>query len=110
MQNWLIFLLLFSNICFASNLNDGNTVIIVSHVDDEILIMEPLIENSIAIIFAGAAINQQKYKKLLDIYDTGPYGNKPIYLAFVKKTGIMKLLILVLEIYYYMIINQHMII
>lgn len=66
------------------NLNDGLSVIVVAHGDDEVLWFEPLLANAKAIVFLGGAYGQTRYDFLNNIYGSSGVYNKniPKYYAF----------------------------
>ena len=68
----------------APNLNDGHSVIVAAHGDDETLWFEPLIKNAKAIVYLGGALGQTRYNYVLNVFGSNGVYNKaiPIYYAF----------------------------
>lgn len=68
----------------AVNLNDGRSVVVVAHGDDEVLWFEPVLANAKAIIFLGGSYGVTRYNFLNTIYGSNGVYNKniPKYYAF----------------------------
>ena len=83
-NNMSFFLSSFLSLNTKVNLNDGKTVVVVAHSDDEVLWFEPLLANAKAIVFLGGSYGQTRYNFLTNIYGTNGVYNKniPKYYAF----------------------------
>lgn len=74
----------------TSNLNDGRTVVVNAHTDDEVLWHEPFLRNSMAMIWLGTPPSQSVYNFAQSTYGspTGVYGKAiPIYYGWAPMTN-----------------------
>lgn len=67
----------------STNLQDGKTVVVTTHADDEQIWDSSILKNAQAIVVAGPAVGHVRRDAILKIFSkTGPYGYKPVHFAF----------------------------